>query len=122
MTSELSDELRRFILENVPDVDAAELLLLIAGEPARQWKPQEVVEHLRPIVMGEASVRTYLAVFHARGLVAKQDGDCFQYRPASLELEAAVQSLVRAYNERPVTLIRTIYGLREKGARRSRTA
>ena len=37
-----------------------------------------------------------------------------KYQPASELLAARVQTLAQAYRERPVTLIRVIYGLRDQ--------
>jgi len=36
-----------------------------------------------------------------------------RYRPATAQLDAHVRTLAKAYEERPVTLIRIIYALRD---------
>ena len=58
-----------------------------------------------------------LQQFEIRGLVARRENDEFQYAPATPELGAAVASLMRAYNERPVTLVRVIYSPRDEKIR-----
>ena len=65
-----SEEFLRFLRAVVPTVDAAELLLLVQGEPQRWWAGPEA-------------------------------------------LDANVGTLAQAYRERPVTLIRVIYALRD---------
>lgn len=97
--SAFSDEFCRFIQTVVPSVDAAEALLQLAGEPERWWDP----------VMLKAPVEP----FQARGLVAVGPDRRVQFRPANEALRAHVLTLERAYRERPVTLIRVIYALRD---------
>jgi hypothetical protein len=62
------------------------------------------------------------AARHVQGLLAHRlvqlDGDArVQYRPASDALAAHVATLEKVYRERPVTLIRVIYGLRDRKIR-----
>jgi hypothetical protein len=57
-------------------------------------------------------VREYVTLFSGCGLVEATDGR-FAYS-ASPPLDACVQQLVAAYNERPVTLITEIYRLADR--------
>jgi len=109
--SELPEELRRFIQSNVPTYVAAELLLFLAQHPDKQWTPDEIVNEIKPSVITFSAVKEYLALFVAQGLVVEIPGARYQYQTASPEVKAAVNALAKAYNERPVTLIRTIYDL-----------
>jgi hypothetical protein len=114
---DFSDELRAFIRDNIPDVDAAELLLLIARRPDSPCDAKALAEGLKPTVMSEAVIRRHLAAFRERGLVAiAADGSC-RYAPASPELAELVRALNRVYNERPVTMVRTIYALKDEKIR-----
>lgn len=109
MTSpDLPDNLRAFIHDCIPHVDAAEVLLLFAKEPARAFVLPELIERLRPAVVSEATVRRYLTRFEAVGLVAHEDGG-YRFTPSTPEYEAAVRALEKLYNEMPVTLVRMIY-------------
>jgi hypothetical protein len=74
----------------------------------KPWKPREIVRAIEPAIITPAAVEEYFAVFKANGLIAGQPEEGFHYAPVSPELAAAVSALERAYNERPVTLIRTI--------------
>jgi hypothetical protein len=112
--SAFSDDFCRFVRVAVPSVDAAELLLLLQSEPARWWSAQEALAALRPgATLSDADLARYLVLFQAGGLIAVGPDKRVQYRPAHSGIEAHVATLARAYQERPVTLIRVIYALRD---------
>jgi hypothetical protein len=109
-----SDEFCRFLRAAVPSVDAAELLLLLQREPARWWAAPEALAALLPgAAPSDADLARYLALFQANGLIAVGPDQRVQYRPAQFAVEAHVTTLAQAYRERPVTLIRVIYALRD---------
>lgn len=109
-----SDEFFRFLRAAIPTVDAAEVLLLLQHERERWWSAEELAAALLPAVTLKASqAAAYLALFQANGLVAVGPDKRVQYRPGYGELDAHVQTLANAYRERPVTLIRVIYALRD---------
>jgi hypothetical protein len=60
-----------------------------------------------------ADIARYFGLFQAGGLVAVGPDKRVQFRPAHSGLEAHVTTLAQAYLERPVTLIRVIYALRD---------
>jgi hypothetical protein len=107
--ADFPEDLCLLIKDMISTLDAAELLLLLAGDPARHWKIEEIIQELRPTVIAESELRRSLALFVARGLVAENQDACFQYRPATAALDATVGALAKAFNQRPVTLIRMIY-------------
>lgn len=100
----------RFLQTHIASVDAAEVLLLLNRNAERAWTPGEVLARLGP-VLSEAEVRKILEDFRARGLVSEE----FRYLPASEELGGHVKTLAMAYDQRPVTLFRLIYALRQTG-------
>lgn len=109
MDADFPEELCLFIKDSIPTINAAELLLFLASDPARHWKVEEIVHELQPTVIAESEIRRCLALFLARGLVVENQDSRFQYRPAAPGLEATVGALAKAFNQRPVTLIRMIY-------------
>jgi hypothetical protein len=112
--AEFSDEFCRFIQETLPSVDAAELLLWLSGNADAAWEPSEVASKLRPALNIEgAEASRYLDLFVARGLLSVGPDKKIQFRPATEELAAQVRTLTQAYRQRPVTLIRMIYALRD---------
>lgn len=112
--SDFSERFCQFIQTTVPTVDAAEVLLALAAQPERWWDAAQLAEALRPSsTLTTGAATRHLETFHARGLLAAEPPDRFQYRPASEDLAAQVVTLAQAYTERPVTLIRIIYALRD---------
>jgi hypothetical protein len=115
--AQFSDAFCRFLQTTVPSVDAAELLLLLQRDTSRWWSGAEIVVGLRPAVLSEADVARYLETFLARGVVAQGADKRVQFHPASDELAGFARTLAQAYSERPVTLIRVIYALRDSKIR-----
>ena len=98
----------------MPSVDAAELLLALAGEPQRWWQANELAAKLRPSTMlSEADAVRHVDQLQAVGLAALGPDRRAQYRPGSEALAGHVGTLAAAYKERPVTLFRVIYALRD---------
>jgi hypothetical protein len=112
--ADFSDDFCRFLQTTIPAVDAAELLLLLRRTPEQSWLAPDLASQLRPSVpIADGDAVKYLETFQARGLVSTGDGRRVQYQPASEELRMYGDMLALAYKERPVTLIRMIYALRD---------
>ncbi len=95
-------------------MDAAELLLLVADRPDLWWTVPEAIARLRPgVALAEADALRYIEGFVAAGVAEMGAERRFRFRPASPEHETFVRTLAQAYEERPVTLIRVIYALRD---------
>jgi len=90
--ADFSDEFCGFVQASLPSVEAAELLLAAYRNPEHSLNPGKHAELLR-----------------AAGLL----DNARRYRPASAALAAHVETLAQAWEERPVTLIRIIYALRD---------
>jgi hypothetical protein len=111
------DELRSFIQDTIPTVDAAELLLVLALHSERTYQVAELIDAMRPTAVSEPVVRRYLGHFQSQGLVAAKDGNAYQYSPETPELGAMVRALTKVFNERPVTLVRMIYAPKDEKIR-----
>ena len=108
MANELPDNVLNLLRRGVPTYAAAEYLLLI-----RKAEHAETIAELCAMRQPAAKVReveSYLSVFRSLGLV-RREGEAIYYTSASPEIESAVEALAAAYNEQPVTLIRTLYAL-----------
>ena len=103
--ADFSDDFCRFLQSSVPSVQAAELLLQLAADPAVELRPRDPAE------------AKILQSFHAGGLAMASVDQAYQYRPANEALQNYVSMLAKAYEERPVTLIRIIYALRDSKIR-----
>lgn len=111
------EALRSFIREHIPDVDAAELLLLLAASPERRYDLASILGELLPTVVPEAAARKHLALFQERGLIVSTQANTYQYKPDSQQIDGLVRALTKVYNERPVTMVRMIYALRDEKIR-----
>jgi hypothetical protein len=105
----LPEDVRRLIQTSVPTIDALEALLFLARHADRTWQANEIVNQMQPTAITESAVREYLALFQEQGLVVSQLEGSFRYQPTSPELETAIQALIQAYHEQPVSLIRAVY-------------
>jgi hypothetical protein len=111
--ADFSDEFCRFLQSAIPAVEAAELLLAFMLDPSRSWSLQEILASLGPgIRLSAAEAARYVEGLQGRLLAAVEDNR-IRYQPASEELAAHARTLQRVYRERPVTLIRLIYALRD---------
>lgn len=108
MASELPENVLALLKRGIPTYAAAEFLLLIR-KVGKFAAAAELCAMKQPPADAK-EVEGYLAIFQAQGLIEYGDG-AFRYAPVSDELNCAVEGLAVAYNERPVTLIRTIYAL-----------
>ena len=114
MVEELSEDVRRLILASVPSLDALELLIGLVRRAPAVMTPDMLDRELGARRQGsEAIVRCFQSL-QTQGIVAEGPPGLFGYRPSNAELDRAVQGLLRAYNERPVTLIRTVYALADQ--------
>ncbi|HYD58361.1 MAG TPA: hypothetical protein VEB41_15765 [Burkholderiales bacterium] len=112
-----SDEFCRFIQDVIPAVDAAELLLFLADRPDLAWNLADALGKMRPGVnITDADAERYVESFLARGLLERGEGKTLRYRTESPDA-TSVRTLAQAYEERPVTLIRMIYALRDQKIR-----
>lgn len=116
--TQFSDDFCRFIQTAIPAVDAAEMLLLIADRPDVWWSLQEVIARLKPGAnLSEGDAQRYVESFLSAGVIETNQENRFRFKPRSGEQEAYVRTLAQAYEERPVTLIRVIYAMRDSKIR-----
>ncbi|HJR36484.1 MAG TPA: hypothetical protein VJ817_16120 [Gemmatimonadales bacterium] len=107
----LPAEVRQLIYSSVPSIDALEVLMQVVRHPDIPRTVPELIEGLRPTAVAEPVVREALALLRTQGILSETPEGRIQYRPNSPAVESAIGLLLRAYNERPVTLIRTVYAI-----------
>lgn len=111
--ADFSDAFCAFLQSCVASVNAAEVLLVLWRNQERAWSISELAAEIDPIgSLSEAEARPYVEIFGARGLVSRLEDGRIRYQ-ASTDFDAQVQTLARLYIERPVTLFRVIYALRD---------
>jgi hypothetical protein len=110
---DFTDEFCGFLQRCVANVDAAELLLLLSKDPERSWDVGELREQLAALAsLSEADVLRCLDAFQQQAVIGRDADRRVRYRPLAAH-EAHVATLTRLYIERPVTLFRMIYALRD---------
>jgi hypothetical protein len=111
--TDFSDAFCEFLQLSVGTVDGAELLLALHSAPETTWTARELVSKLQgAVTLSENEAAKYLEQFQQRGLIVPAPPGV-RFQPALPEVEDHVRTLARLYNERPVTLIRVIYALRD---------
>lgn len=110
---DFTDEFCGFLQRCVSSVDVAELLLLLHKEPDRWWEARELSTQLAPGAnLSEADVQRYVDGFQQCSVAVRDPERRVQYRRAPAH-DGHVALLARLYLERPVTLFRLIYALRD---------
>ncbi len=97
-------------------MDAAKLLLQISGEPEHWWNAGEATTRVSSAgsSITQSDALRYLDLFHANELIVVGSDKRMQFRPARESIAVQVRTLAQAYKERPVTLFRVIYALRDR--------
>lgn len=109
--TELPAEVRQLIHSSVPSIDALEVLMQVILHRDAPRSAPDLIEALRPTGVTEPAVRESLALLRAQGILSVTPEGNILYRPDSPAVERALGLLLQAYNERPVTLIRTVYAI-----------
>jgi hypothetical protein len=107
---DFSSEFCSFIKTTIPSVDAAELLLLFHSKPDSALTLDEAAGKLGPGIT-TSDIADRLESYVGAGLLS-MEGDRYRYRSATPKA-GDVDRLAQAYQQRPVTLVRIIYALRD---------
>lgn len=101
-------EVTRFLRGHIRSVEQLEVLLLLAGDPARSWTPGELAGELRT---AEMSVAQRLALLDASGL-ARPDDAGWRFTGDTSEVEG----VARCYRSYRVAVIEEIFAVDEDAA------
>jgi hypothetical protein len=111
--ADFSDAFCAFLQSCVTSVDAAELLLVLWRKRTLAWSPNDLAAQLDPVgSLSKAEAIPYIETFQALGFVSRMEDGRFRYQ-SSPDVDMHMQTLARLYLERPVTLFRVIYALRD---------
>jgi hypothetical protein len=111
------EDLCAFIQHCTPSIEAVEALLAMARAPGRAWTPGELARKLAPTILSESALREYLQAFVSCHVVERQGDGRYAYSQPPVAGAALIAALEKAYNERPVSLVRLIYALKEQKIR-----
>jgi hypothetical protein len=110
---DFTDEFCGFLQRCVANVDAAEVLLLLAKDPDRSWEIADVRAQLATISnMSDLDAQRCVDALVQCGVVVREADRRVRYRSTPAH-DAHSALLARLYVERPVTLFRVIYALRD---------
>jgi hypothetical protein len=110
---DFTDDFCGFLQRYVHSVDAAELLLILAKDAERAWEIRDLQAKLATETdLSEGDVARCLEPFQFGSVVARDADKRVRYLPSPSH-DAHVATLARLYVERPVTLFRVIYALRD---------
>ena len=108
--SGLSADVEQFISDYIRTVEHLEVLLAVAAAPQGKTSASDVFARVRS---SEASVRARLDELAREGLLIRE-GDSFCISPKNPATRDAIQELQRAYKERSIRVIQTIYSDRRR--------
>lgn len=114
--TELSEDIRRFILTSVPSVPYLEALLLLRTDPGIRWEVPRAAARLYVAEREAAEVLTALA---AAGIAqSEEQGETvlFRYAPATAELRDRLDALAQAYSANLVGVTHLIHSRIDKRA------
>jgi len=111
--ADFSDAFCAFLQSCVTSVNAAELLLALWKKPSSDWSVGDLVAQLDPVgSLSEAEAIPYIEMLRACGLISRMNDGRVRYQ-SSADFDVHMQTLARLYLQRPVTLFRMIYALRD---------
>jgi hypothetical protein len=106
--NDLPEDLTRFIRMSVPSIDALEMLLFVVRRRGVPCAAADVAAALHGSVSVPA-VAHYLDELAVQHVLTGTRDAGYTYGGAPGDMTRVIDQLVKAYNERPVTLIRTVY-------------
>lgn len=108
---ELPEDVRNLIRNSVPTLEALELFMGLVRSGDRAWTLGDVAFLPAAEGLSPSAVANFLTTLEEQGFLQQAPPGQYRFQPASPEVAAAAQGLIRAYDERPVTLIRTVYAI-----------
>ena len=108
--SGLSADVEQFISDYIRTVEHLEVLLAVAAAPQEKTSASAVFARVRS---SEASVRARLDELAGEGLLIRE-GDVFCINPKNPSTRSTINGLTRAYKERSIRVIQTIYSDRRR--------
>ncbi|HJV85322.1 MAG TPA: hypothetical protein VJ698_07575 [Noviherbaspirillum sp.] len=117
----IPDELRRFILADIPSVPFLEAMLLLRREAGRAWESRLLA---RELYVDDAVARALLDELHSAGILVKDHGKppAFRYGPSPESLRRMIDLLAECYSRHLVEISNLIHAKRGKSGTREQSA
>lgn len=100
------EEVLSFVRSSIRSAWTLEVLLLLRRDARRSWQIDDLVRELRGSV---ALVRESLHALSALGLLAASPTEGYYYHAEAAALDELVSALVRLYQDKPTTVLHTIF-------------
>ena len=105
--ADLPTEAKQFLRAHIQSLEQLEILAAMREFRDREWTAKAIYD---TILSNEKSIASRLIQFAAVGLiVSTNNGSSYRYQPRDSALDAAVDATLRAYRERRVLVIETIF-------------
>lgn len=103
---DISEDVREMIQRHLATMDHVELLMILRGGRDESFTPAQLAARMRK---PEQLVEMCLESLAGAGLAAQLSDRTYRYAALEGTLDRTADSVVRLYNERPVTLVRLLY-------------
>jgi len=115
-SSDLPNDIRRLILDQIPSIERLEILLLLSEDRARPWTIEEIEERIRST---PESIRQNVSALIQSALVTTEStaGAAVRFHGRASSSDDLIAELAQLYRTRRVAVIETIYGERNEDAR-----
>ena len=113
----IPDDVRRFVLANIPSVPHLEAALLLRGQPAQDHGVADVAARL---YVPERSAADLLKALCAAGILQCSEGaqPTYRYSPKDAAIATVMDALARAYAENLVGITTLIHDATQRSAQR----
>lgn len=113
--NKIPDDVRRFILNNIPSIPYLEAILLLRNEPARRWSDVQVAERLYVSETTVTAILSDLVTVH----IASASADIppsYQFSPWSTSLGETIDQVAETYASHLVEITNLIHSKNSKKA------
>lgn len=109
MPDKIPADVREFIRRYIHTVEQLDILLILKGDPTREWTIPEVFSNVRT---SEKSVALRLAQFAEQGLLRETPGvpATYRYAPQPADLDRLITAAGEALHTRRVKVLEIIFG------------
>lgn len=114
MTTGVPDDVRRFILTNIPSVPYLEALLLLRKDASHPWDGKALAGRL---YVSEQAADALLAELHVSALLAADEAGTYCYSPCSVAVREMVDRLAATYAAHLIEVTNLIHSKTGKRAR-----
>ena len=106
--SGFSDQLNRFIAQEIGSLEQLEVLLFVSANPQKWWTVRDVYNVVKSSL---PSITERLNEMVARGFLRKEAGPevRYQFGPNDENLQQLISELSNAYKEKSVKVVQAIY-------------